>query len=304
MKSTCGKNTKSHSNCYAGRKNFCDRGEMVLFSRRRKDPAKGSARAVSSHRMPQKPWYASLVTILIFSLVGWLFAVNVQSNYDYTPSTNTEELLTQRERKVTDLTQEVKSLTNQIDVLKKNISSASRVNPDQANTGTGDSGNANASSNSSQPNLTAVKGTGITVVLDDSPLWEQHAQSSNDDGTNNVNDYVIHQQDIEAVVNALWAGGAEAMTIQGQRVTVSTAVRCVGNVLLLEGKQYAPPYKISAIGDYSRMTTALNSSEAIKIYKEYVKADGLGYSVKKESELYFPAATATTQTLKYASVSR
>ena len=90
------------------------------------------------------------------------------------------------------------------------------------------------------------------------------------------------------------------MTIQGQRVNTSTVVRCVGNVLLLDGKQYAPPYTISAIGDPDRLGAALDSSKAIQIYKEYVKADGLGFDVKKETKLRFSKTVATTQTLKYA----
>ena len=54
---------------------------------------------------------------------------------------------------------------------------------------------------------------------------------------------VVHQEDIQAVVNALWSGGAEAMTIQGQRVISTTAVKCVGNTVVLHGIPYGPPYE-------------------------------------------------------------
>ena len=53
----------------------------------------------------------------------------------------------------------------------------------------------------------------------------------------------MHQQDIQAVVNALWAGGAEAMTIQGQRVISTTGIKCVGNTVVLHGVPYSPPYR-------------------------------------------------------------
>ena len=59
----------------------------------------------------------------------------------------------------------------------------------------------------------------------------------------------MHQQDIQAVVNAMWAGGAEAMTIQDQRVISTTGIKCVGNTVILHGVPYSPPYGISAIGD-------------------------------------------------------
>ena len=90
------------------------------------------------------------------------------------------------------------------------------------------------------------------------------------------------------------------MTIEGQRVLPTTAVRCVGNVLSLEGKQYAPPYKISAIGSQTKLINALNDSEAITVYKQYVEADGLGWDVQKVSTLKFAKATSTMQSLKYA----
>ena len=70
-------------------------------------------------------------------------------------------------------------------------------------------------------------------------------------------DYVIHQQDVQAVVNALWAGGAEAMMLQDQRVISTSAVRCVGNTLILQGRVYSPPYVITAIGDTAAMQQAL-----------------------------------------------
>ncbi len=59
----------------------------------------------------------------------------------------------------------------------------------------------------------------------------------------------MHQQDIQAYVNALWAGGAEAITLQGQRLISTTGIKCVGNTVVLDGVPYSPPYVIEAIGD-------------------------------------------------------
>ena len=95
--------------------------------------------------------------------------------------------------------------------------------------------------------LPALSGSGVTVTLDDSPLWENAV--NNNGTTANINDYVIHQQDVESVVNALWAGGADALMIMDQRVLFNSAVICSGNVLSLHGKKYSPPFTISAIGD-------------------------------------------------------
>ena len=100
---------------------------------------------------------------------------------------------------------------------------------------------------------------------------------------------VVHQQDIQAVVNALWSGGAEAMTIQGQRVISTTAVKCVGNTVVLHGIPYAPPYVISAIGDQARLRAALAESEPIQIYQQYVEAYGLVFREESEPKAEFPA---------------
>ena len=132
--------------------------------------------------------------------------------------------------------------------------------------------------------LEAVSGKALRVTLDDAPL------SENPDGVD-ANMLVVHQQDIQMVVNTLWSGGAEAMTSQGQRVISTTAVKCVGNTVVLHGVAYAPPYVIEAIGDLNAMQKALDTSEAVRIYKEYVSAYQLGWSVERAGQVTMPAYT-------------
>ena len=104
------------------------------------------------------------------------------------------------------------------------------------------------------------------------------------------------------MVNALWAGGADALMIMDQRVLFNSAVICSGNVLSLHGKKSSPPFTISAIGDPQRLRAALNDSEAITILKQYVTAFGIGYKVENAEDLQFPATAALLQQLKYATV--
>ena len=132
--------------------------------------------------------------------------------------------------------------------------------------------------------LGAVSGKALRVTLDDAPL------SENPDGVD-ANMLVVHQQDIQMVVNTLWSGGAGAMTIQGQRVISTTAVKCVGNTVVLHGVAYAPPYVIEVIGDLNAMQKALDTSEAVRIYKEYVSAYQLGWSVERAGQVTMPAYT-------------
>ncbi|MCU1594724.1 MAG: uncharacterized protein JWO12_2116, partial [Frankiales bacterium] len=76
--------------------------------------------------------------------------------------------------------------------------------------------------------LEAVQGPGVTVRLDDAPRPKDGAAPA----STNPDDLVVHQQDVQSAVNALRAGGAEAMTLMGERVISTSAVRCVGNTLL------------------------------------------------------------------------
>lgn len=138
--------------------------------------------------------------------------------------------------------------------------------------------------------LEAVHGPGLRVTLDDAPPG---AVSEIPD------DLVVHQQDLQGVVNALWVGGADAISIQGQRVVSTTAVRCVGNVLLLHGRTYSPPYVIEAIGDVDALTAAIDADPAVQLYRDYVDAFGLGWSLEEVADLTLPAYSGA-RTLNYA----
>ncbi len=143
--------------------------------------------------------------------------------------------------------------------------------------------------------LTAVHGSGLTVSLNDAPT---SPDGSLPKGAT-PDDVVVHQQDVQAVVNGLWAGGAEAMTIMGVRVISTSAVRCVGNTLLLDGVLYSPPFTITAIGDPRAMQAALDASPAIGAYRQAVAAWGLGYDVREEGDVTLPAYAGSTD-LQYA----
>jgi uncharacterized protein YlxW (UPF0749 family) len=130
--------------------------------------------------------------------------------------------------------------------------------------------------------LTAVRGPGIVVILNDASSVPVGVQVD-------PNQLVVHQSDLQAVVNALWAGGAEAMTVAGQRVIATSAVRCVGNTLLLNGDVYSPPFRVAAIGPYQAMHDKLGESPGVALYKEAAGYYGLGYTVESQDRLQLPA---------------
>lgn len=142
--------------------------------------------------------------------------------------------------------------------------------------------------------MTPVTGATVTVTMDDS-----HRELSSLPADTDPNWLLVHQQDVQGVVNALWRGGATAMTIMDQRIISTSAVRCVGNTLLLQGRVYSPPFTISAMGDPTKLQQSLEQDPAVSDYRSYVPLVGLGYSVKTTSDARFPAYVGSPG-LRYA----
>jgi uncharacterized protein YlxW (UPF0749 family) len=125
--------------------------------------------------------------------------------------------------------------------------------------------------------LTPVHGPGVVATLRDSRI------APPPDG--DYNDYVIHEQDLQAVINGLWAGGAEAMSVNGHRIRATTAIRCVGNVLLLHGTTESPPYIIEAIGDTEELRSSLDRDPAVARFADAVQRYQLGFAVEDVADL-------------------
>ena len=122
--------------------------------------------------------------------------------------------------------------------------------------------------------LEPLHGPGLVVTLTDA----QRDADGRFPRDASPDDLVVHQQDIQAVLNAMWTAGAEAIQMQSQRIIATSAPRCVGNTLLLNGRTYSPPYTITAIGDAAAMQAALAAAPLVILYKQYVVRFGLGYT--------------------------
>ncbi|MDF3341378.1 DUF881 domain-containing protein [Mycolicibacterium septicum] len=126
-----------------------------------------------------------------------------------------------------------------------------------------------------------MRGPGLVVTLNDA---QRDAQGRFPRDAS-PDDLVVHQQDIQAVLNALWSAGAEGIQMQDQRIIATSAPRCVGNTLLLNGRTYSPPYVITAIGDAAAMQAALAAAPYVTLYKQYVVRFGLGYTEEPRAEV-------------------
>lgn len=132
--------------------------------------------------------------------------------------------------------------------------------------------------------LVPVTGPAVSVSLDDAPRREGRPALSDD-----PDDLVVHQQDVQAVVNALWSAGAEAMTLMGQRIVSTSAVRCVGNTVILHGRVYGPPFVVTAVGDPESLRDALDTDPGVLVFQTYVERFGLGYTVRTSRSMVLPA---------------
>jgi len=137
-----------------------------------------------------------------------------------------------------------------------------------------------------QAGVSEMVGQGLKVTLSDAPSPDPVVSSPS-----NVppEAFIIHEEDIQAVVNALWRGGAKGISIMGLRIIESSAVKCVGNVLLLQGQVFSPPYEIYAIGDPSFLEQSLNTDPGVARIKESVERYRIGLAVQRQPLIELPA---------------
>jgi len=242
--------------------------------------------------LTRRPSRWSLLVPVVGVAAGLLFATSAQTakGTDLRPSgTDLADVIRAQTRAVQARTEAVRSLREQVDRLtQQSAPGNSAVTQLQQR----------SAALAPVAGTEAVRGPAITVTLNDA----KRSAASLPQGFT-ADDIVVHQQDVQGVVNALWAGGAEAMMLQDQRVISTSAVRCVGNTLILQGRVYSPPYVIRAIGDVQGMQQSLDTNPTVSIYKQYVDVLGLGYDVRTSNMATFPAYTGTTS-LTHASVPR
>ena len=128
--------------------------------------------------------------------------------------------------------------------------------------------------------LTEVSGTGVTVMLNDSSTK----------GGSDLNAYLVHAEDLLAVVNELHAAGAEAVSINGQRMVSGSAITCAGSIVMVNGVRVAAPFEIKAVGEADVLDSALHFPGSVV---DNLSPWGIEISVRKEAAVTVPAYTQT-----------
>ncbi|WP_437018085.1 DUF881 domain-containing protein [Streptomyces sp. enrichment culture] len=248
-------------------------------------PAAGSSPARRRRFRPVR-----VLTAGVFALAGLLFFTSFHTAKGTNIRTDSSllklsDLIQERSRNNGELDKSNAALRHEIESLAERDDGSTRAEDDKL---------ADLEKKAGTQKLT---GEAITVTLDDAP---PDATAKLPGYPEPQPDYlVIHQQDLQAVVNALWQGGARGIKVMDQRLISTSAVRCVGNTLILQGRVYSPPYKITAVGDPEELKQALAEDPAIQNYMVYVNVYGLGWKVEDEGRVTLPGYSGTVD-LHYA----
>ena len=122
--------------------------------------------------------------------------------------------------------------------------------------------------------LTTLEGKGIELTLQDDPTVTNETIGPFDD----ISSHIVHDGDLRRIVNELKNAGAEAISINGQRIVTTTAITCIGNVIKINDEKVSSPFIIKAIGFPESMESALNRLGG---YLDYLNDDGIMTSIKK-----------------------
>lgn len=128
--------------------------------------------------------------------------------------------------------------------------------------------------------LSPVSGAGITVTLDDGRVPAGAP-------TRNIELAIVHSTDLTDVFNAGWRGGAEAIAVNGERITGSSA--CVGAVIQINGTLLSPPFVVQIIGPADQLLAAFNDPRTLTDQKQRRSSFGLGFAVARADRLDVPA---------------
>lgn len=231
-----------------------------------------------------------VLTAGVFALAGLIFFTSFNTAKGTNIRTDTSllklsDLVHERSRKNGELEESNGALRKDVEALAQRDDGSTKADDDRL------------ASLERRAGTKKLKGEAITVTLNDAP---PDATAKLPGYPEPQPDYlVIHQQDLQAVVNAMWQGGAEGIQVMDQRLISTSAVRCVGNTLILQGRVYSPPYTITAVGDPGKLRKALTASPAIQNYMVYVNVYGLGWKVEENGPVTLPGYSGTVD-LHYA----
>jgi uncharacterized protein YlxW (UPF0749 family) len=130
--------------------------------------------------------------------------------------------------------------------------------------------------------MTALEGPGIVATLSDST---DSTVPPNEDPAN----YIIHDYDLRDVLNALWVAGAEAISLNGERLVSTSSLYCVGTTILCNATRLSPPYEVRAIGDAEALEAAVRNAPQMEKLNQRAIIYDLPIAVERSEKVEVPA---------------
>ncbi|NJP33993.1 DUF881 domain-containing protein [Micromonospora thermarum] len=221
-----------------------------------------------------RQWSARSVSLVVLLVLGFLFAVAYRQTVAEAPGrTQAREGLVQqikqRESETDDLSERADALRAEVARLRAAAlggSEAARLRNLEAGTGLG-----------------RVRGDGVVVRLADAPPDEDAVPDAD------VGPSKVIYTDLQGVANDLWAAGAEAIAINGQRLTATSTIRQAGQAILVDFRPVTGPYEVSAIGP-EEMRERYERGRSASTMRKVAEDTGLSFGIRDAEDLTLPAA--------------
>lgn len=216
--------------------------------------------------MMQNKSFFSIICICF--LLGFMIAVQIRTTQDNLKSSTQYQRIEQLSDILLSTEKERDALKVELARLKENTDMHDKV-PEKINLLAG---------------TTAVKGPGVVLEIEDS----KKMMSS----TDNTNLYIIHDEDVLKVINELRAAGAEAISINDQRLISTSEIRCAGPTISINNTRISAPYEIKAIGNAKNMENAIKMRGGVA---ESLSVWGIQLNIHKDENIIIPAYKGAVQ---------
>jgi len=213
-------------------------------------------------------WHLSITVVCL--LFGALFTSNLKTHLHENPMAARNKTLVNviktQDQKIAELESEIKSIREKIQKYQTAKTAQTGLEPLQKE----------LERLQFLAGLTAVEGPGIEITLKDQEKAKTAKESE-------VDFYIIHYTDILYIVNDLRAGGAEAISVNGERVVSTSDIRCAGVFITVNLNRLAPPYKISAIGNPDKLEESVRAGEYTILEQSHFPV-----TLEKRNDIFIP----------------
>jgi uncharacterized protein YlxW (UPF0749 family) len=249
-----------------------------------RDPGYDAAAARRDGK-PSNRWYDRPAVVIGLFVAGFTLAVAYAHTNRSAPAAAKVH---------TDLVQRVRTAEREGDQLTKTVNGLnSQLNSIRASALSGSSTLAkNLSTAELVAGQTAVRGPGLEIKLSEPKSSRQTDSNGGGRVPGNATVNLLSDRDIRSVVNQLWADGAEAIAVNGIRLTPTSAIRFAGDAVLVDFQPISSPYTIEAIGNSDSLATGFASSDVASRYQTLASAKGIGFSFADRSMLTLNASVA------------